>query len=521
MLFSVIAIFLLLLNLFGVMQPANAELERTLTQQLEYSADRFGSDMEQLAAVAAAFSNEMSNRITSQGLSFDALQNDQKALLALQLQTYPTVYNFMQRAECSGAFYLLNTTVNDALPDHYYDGIYLKYANLSSETTVRNSVRMYRGNVNVARRNDINLHSTWEYETKAGTFPQVEAVLQQAEAAPAKGYLLTTVYKLPDAWERVRFLCTPITDASGEIIGVCGFEISDLFFRFSYPASAGEQNRAVCALLTEDAPREYVGQLSGNRSGYAPDLDGRLTLSQKDDFSVISNGKNTFIGKTKDIPIGRSTHTMGVLLPEGAYLSYLHEEQAKTVLLLFAVAMLAVSVSFLVSRWYVTPIQRSMERLKTRQYQPHDTHIPEINDLFAYLAEQDRIHEATLSAIEREKADSQSTLGQLKQEYDKLQEQLKQLAESKKEEIYSEEYAYFVKGIHQLSKKERAVFDYYMEGKSVKEIAALLQISEDGVRYHNKNIYATLGVKGLKQLRLFISIMKQEEEQAAKERELK
>lgn len=59
-----------------------------------------------------------------------------------------------------------------------------------------------------------------------------------------------------------------------------------------------------------------------------------------------------------------------------------------------------------------------------------------------------------------------------------------------------------------------------MEGKSVKEIAALLQIGEDGVRYHNKNIHATLGAKGLEQLRLFISIMKQEE-QASKGKELK
>lgn len=104
-LFSVIAIFLLLLNLFGVMQPANAELSRALTQQLEYSADRLGSDMEQLAAAAAAFSNEMSDRIAAQGLSFDALQNNQEALLSLQVQTYPTVYNFMQRRLLSAQYH--------------------------------------------------------------------------------------------------------------------------------------------------------------------------------------------------------------------------------------------------------------------------------------------------------------------------------------------------------------------------------------------------------------------------------
>lgn len=170
-LFAVLAILMLLLNVFGVLRPAEDELAQTLTQQLDYSGDHISTSMEHLAAQATAMSDELAGLIGETGVPFEELNNDQDALLALQTAAYDTVYSYMRRSSCSGAFYFLNATVNSALSDTYYDGIYLKYANLSSDTTVRNSVRMYRGSAHVARENDINLHSTWEFELKAGTFP--------------------------------------------------------------------------------------------------------------------------------------------------------------------------------------------------------------------------------------------------------------------------------------------------------------------------------------------------------------
>lgn len=507
-LFAVLAILMLLLNVFGVLRPAEDELAQTLTQQLDYSADHISSSMEHLAAQAVAFSDELTALIGETGLPFEELNNDQEALLALQSSVYDTVYSYMRRSSCSGAFYFLDATVNDTLSDTFYDGIYLKYANLSSDTTVRNSVRMYRGSAHVARENDINLHSTWEYELKAGTFPQLEAVLHPLPDASAARYLLTTVYKLPDAWERVRFLCVPVEDAQGHVIGVCGYEISDLYFQFSYQAADGEQSRAVCALMTGDSSG-YAGQVAGNRSGYAPDLNGPLTVSEEGQFSLVSNGRNGFVGMLKAVDIGQSEHTVAALLPDGIYYTYVRQQQSKTVLLLAAVSVLAVGMSLLLGNRYVTPLLRSMEQVKTEQLDGA-TQIPEVNDLLAYLAERDRLNESTLDEIRREQVNTQASLAQLQTEHDRLQERLRQLAQSKKDEVYPEEYTYFLHGIKDLSEKERAVFDCYLQGLSTREIATTLNISEDGVRYHNKNIYAKLGVKGLKQMKLFISILQQD-----------
>lgn len=65
-----------------------------------------------------------------------------------------------------------------------------------------------------------------------------------------------------------------------------------------------------------------------------------------------------------------------------------------------------------------------------------------------------------------------------------------------------EEAAYeaFRAGLPHLTRTERAVFDLYLEGKGTREIMAALSIKENTLKFHNKNLYAKLGVSSRKQL---------------------
>jgi len=65
-----------------------------------------------------------------------------------------------------------------------------------------------------------------------------------------------------------------------------------------------------------------------------------------------------------------------------------------------------------------------------------------------------------------------------------------------------EEAAYedFRVGLPHLTRTERAVFDLYLEGKGTREIMAALGIKENTLKFHNKNLYAKLGVSSRKQL---------------------
>lgn len=63
-----------------------------------------------------------------------------------------------------------------------------------------------------------------------------------------------------------------------------------------------------------------------------------------------------------------------------------------------------------------------------------------------------------------------------------------------------------------MTKKEREIFDLYTQGLSTKEIIARQQISENTLKYHNKNIYSKLGVKSRKELLQYITLRENSQE---------
>lgn len=201
-----------------------------------------------------------------------------------------------------------------------------------------------------------------------------------------------------------------------------------------------------------------------------------------------------------------------VLLPEQYYNECIKNGQIKTVLLFVAVAVVAILVSIFLSRRYVRPLLRSLEQVKFKQFD-RGTSIPEINDLFAFLAEQDRLTEEALNRAEQEREEALTSIELIKDRYDELNRQAERLAYSRRDEVDPLDYENFKRGIQTLTEKEREIFSLYIQGKTVKEIIDMLCVQESTVRFHNKNIYSKLGVHSLKQLLRYAAIMEKESEE--------
>lgn len=63
-----------------------------------------------------------------------------------------------------------------------------------------------------------------------------------------------------------------------------------------------------------------------------------------------------------------------------------------------------------------------------------------------------------------------------------------------------EQRQHFLKGLSELTQTERTVYDSYITGKTTKQIMAELNIKENTLKFHNKNLYSKLGVNSRKQL---------------------
>lgn len=184
-------------------------------------------------------------------------------------------------------------------------------------------------------------------------------------------------------------------------------------------------------------------------------------------------------------------------------------------MLVLLILTATIGCSYFFARRYLSPIRKSLEQLKQKEYD-RNSGISEIDDLFAFLAEQDRINEAAFDTMRKEKADMQTSLDQIRNAHDETMQQVERLAYSRKNEVDPYDYEDFKNGLKFLTEREKEILDLYIAGKTVKEIVALTGLKESTIRFHNRNIYTKLNVHSLKQLLRYAAIMKQEEGERGK-----
>ncbi len=80
----------------------------------------------------------------------------------------------------------------------------------------------------------------------------------------------------------------------------------------------------------------------------------------------------------------------------------------------------------------------------------------------------------------------------------------------KEDKKVTEQCEYFSARIKTLTPTEKTIFTLYLEGRSTKEVLEELNIKENTLKYHNKNIYGKLGVSSRKQLLELASHIKAE-----------
>ena len=136
--------------------------------------------------------------------------------------------------------------------------------------------------------------------------------------------------------------------------------------------------------------------------------------------------------------------------------------------------------------------------------------IIEIDDLFVYLAEQDKLRDLETENLKRRNEELAIATENQTNEIGKRQAEIERLAYSRKTEIDPDDYEMFKIGLKELTKTEKTVFDLYLQGKTAKEIADMLDIRESTLKFHNHNILEKLGVSSRKQMLRYATLLKQE-----------
>jgi len=411
----------------------------------------------------------------------------------------------MQLAPCSGAFYILDTTVNSRSEVPLHNGIYLKYINLYSESTVNNEITLYRGSFSTAKKGDVTFHSGWNNEMRTDFFDACDAVF-----SGDTHYILSPAVEIPDTWERARYVYVPIHDTKDHIIGVCGFEINDMYFQLSRKVSDDKLGQLVGALLDKEQGA-YTGQF--NLGHYNTVESGNVTFTEKNGNAVFDFGTERCIGKTRTVTLGDRTFTAALMITEAQFNAIVQRGQMKTVGIIFAVVLIMLAYCLFLSKKYVAPILRKIDQIKYSGNDGEQLKIREFDALFAFIEEKASVHESQLKNLETAKIAAEEEASRAREayykaleEYELAKNEILHLSEESKNEIVLEDYEYFLCNLSTLTPQEMRIYELYVDGKTTAEIATLIGIKENTMKYHNKNIYSKLGVTSRKQFLRFAAL---------------
>ena len=504
----ILCLILLLFNLFGIMNPTDRQIMEILDTQLLSYTDDIRDDYNNVAAHTISFSEQLEtsiqNYLTENNMTFEDLKNNPEALANLQNDLYKVVYLNMQLAPSSGAFYILDTTVNSHSDTPYYNGIYLKYINIYSENTVNNEISLYRGSYTTGKENNLTFHSGWQNEMQTDFFNNSNSLF-----ADNPHYILSPTVEIPETWERARYVYVPIHDLKDNIIGICGFEVNDLYFQLSEEVSDEKLGQLIGALLDEEQGM-YSGQFNSSRYNIA---NANIQTLEKNNITIFDFHTEKCIGKTQTIQLGNNDYTVAIMLTENQYENLIRKNQVKTAGVIFFIVIFALIYCIFISKKYVSPLVKSLEQIKTNDGTRNNLKIREIDDLFAFLEEKDILYEKKLQDLEKSQMMAEEEAKRTKSAYEKAlaeyalaQSEIQHLSTEHKKEIVLEDYEFFLCNLSTLSPAEYKIYELYLSGKTAKEIVGILGITENTLKYHNKNIYSKLGISSRKQLLRFASL---------------
>lgn len=560
---------LILLNVIGIVQPPSHDIDRFLEYELNTRTNDIKRQMNALAAHNIDLSQQLQNDIDrvmlEQGIynNYDALNNNPEALTAIQQATYQTLAAKMQQAPASGALYLINASVNTNLLEPTYNGLFLKFTNIYSENTLFNETCMFRGNPQVARNNNISLYSTWQLELNVHAYPQADKLLHAKENNISQQYILTDVAHLKESWEQSRLFLMPINSNDGRIIGICGFEISSVYFQQRTKQTNYKGYPLITAILDKKADNEYQGQLSNPASF----VNATIKMSSDGEHEFFTAGQESFIGYTAPLKVGASEHKVAVMLPADSYYHLQQQAKMRLLIMLGIILLLSLLSAGYFSKRYVDPLVADLQQLQQNPDAPPQANVLELNQFFEFLqshSEQQaeklrqlqsennqlqkqyglaamRLQEAQekqkqtanqyihleeqLAALQneiqqvrlqmeqkqQEKLQAQQEREQAQQQFNFAQAALEKAIEKKLESVDPDSYQMFIYNLTTLTPKEEDIFNLYVQGCSTKDIISQLGITENTLKYHNKNIYSKLGVKTRKELLQYIELMRNAE----------
>ena len=260
-----------------------------------------------LAAEAVGFSRSVSMSIEShlreKNLTVNDLKNNPELLKEIVFSEFHQVMLYLHRSKSSGAFIILDATVNNKLPnsENSKAGIYLKNMEPNIVSSSSPTIYVLRGVADIAYKNSLPLHPQWrmEFNVQDATYYYLHMDNTKEVKSLSNHYFWSKAFTFPETNEKIMMCSVPLIDTEGNIFGVCGFDVSYMLFKMANMPDNSMYNRIFCLIApVEDNMLKTDGSLfSGGFSARSlvNNRDFKITSGKKSLY-IYENNESSFIG---------------------------------------------------------------------------------------------------------------------------------------------------------------------------------------------------------------------------------
>lgn len=487
-----------ILIITGTFTAGVSESEKLVENELNHAAAEISQQYGELSVQTIEFSKQLSQNIekTAQqlGVPIAKLEEHPDRLEEIIDAQFDQAYFSLQKSKSTGVFFILDATVNPRLNNANYSraGLYLKNMEPNIISASTPNIIVFRGFPSIGRINSLSLDTQWKMEFDVRQAPYyhlpMEAARLHQELPLSRLYYWTPATTLPDTSDEVMICSVPLIDSQGNVFGVCGFDVSGMFFKLSHMPHQTVFNRLFCVLAPQTG-----STLNLNQSMVSGGYSVRNIIQSNSPLIIKENKRSFYSYRQSNNSAFWGLHTPVRLYPEGS--AFANEKWLAAVLipeedlvasvaklnvllisLLSILVLLGIGASLFISQRFLSPISKGLEIIKSDDLSRAPlTKVPEIDDLISYLA----THNQELYESAREKNFSISILDE------------------------------FVNNTDKLSPSERSVYNLYAQGYTAKEIADSLFLSINTIKTHTKHIYTKLNINSREELLLYVNLLEE------------
>lgn len=501
---SFIAVGLFFIDNFSSTKKIIAKDLSLQTDGFYRQVDKYYDDLTMMGnALSADVSVLTENYLNQKGIDFADVNDSLENVEGLQRAIFTKLKEELLKTHCSGAFVFFNATVNTTLENSEYfkTGLYFQRSTLDPTDE---SVLLYRGVSELGRENGVMPHRKWRLEFQIDLIPDWANIPTVAALPVEKSAYLLDVFTLTGTSERAMLFIIPIVGSDGILYGYCGFETSESYFKTYFAQTTNYRLTSTLNKRQEGVIDYDAGFSAGVFNGYYLQPKGKTEVSNFGEGLVKLNGENaSYVGKSKDIKICNGEYLITTMIPKSEYDKEATKNAFRIILTLSLLFSVIIVVCVYFTRKFLAPLLKGLEQIRKKEHQNSSSSIVEIDDLFAFLTEQDKLREEEDALLKRQEEEQRAALNKANQEIERL-------SYSRKTEVDPDDYEIFKSGIKSLTKTEKVVFKLYLEGKTAADILDICQIQQSTLKYHNHNILEKLGVSSRKQMLRYATLLKDE-----------